>query len=245
MGVNMEVCFYTKEELTEDFIRKILKAVESSGFTYDEFDFIEGKPFGKCVPVPVEKTIQRILKGGKGWDGQSCWEGASFRIKSVEVDSLKWSLTVSMGKDKFDKDYTGLCIFIRTGYLLESNKNEDRLFNVFRNVIKATNPVFGIGGNELTLDDRGDILHLPKYIKKSTMPYIPWTLFLGPDYLKKYGEKMLLKTPALIVEKIGNGIFIVTDYMYKGESPEGDIKPAQYSEKSIGYLKKLLKPKKL
>ncbi|MBI5347234.1 MAG: hypothetical protein HZB66_01345, partial [Candidatus Aenigmarchaeota archaeon] len=81
------------------------------------------------------------------------------------------------------------------------------------------------------------------YIKKVSIPYPAWILFLGPDFLKKYGEKKLLKTPALIAEKVGNGVFIVLKYY--GMGTEADQRKAEkekdYEVEAGKYLTELFK----
>ena len=131
-----------------------------------------------------------------------------------------------------------MVVYTGTTTLMESVENEELFFSLIREIVKVVNPIFGCGGGENMFDDFPDVPKLfADYLEKGKIPYPALFLFFGDNYVK-FGKDYLLKTPARIVEQIGNGILIISDY-YSDHSKELKGK-TNYWVDSNKHLEKIL-----
>ncbi len=233
MSINIDVKLYTKEKLTPGFIKSVFNCVQSIG----------GKYYMEVEKISIEEKIKKISRRIKK---PSRSEGSWFRIL---FKNGRWPIFVCFEGNR--DGYNIVWISISESYLQPNHENEHIFYNLIRRLIKKTKPVFGVGDNDMALGNLGDMENVGKYIRSVKIPYISSLLLLGPAYLKKYGEEKLLKTPSLIAEKIGDGVFIVVDYCWfaniprcwlaLANVPRGNVKKGKCSAKAIKYLEDVLK----
>jgi hypothetical protein len=226
MGVDIMARFYTKEKVTKKFIQNVVDAAEKSNGEYDGDEKLE--EIIKKILTTKSAGFSYFLPFKNEW----IIDEHGIPLKPKRYTGIHVSIYI-----RVEEGYTTVTIYTPTTNLMEAAENEDLFFALIRNIVKAVNPVFGFVDNENAFEGvPGWENPVANYLNTTKIYHVSWILFFGDKYIKKFDKEYLLKTPALLVEEIGNGILIVGYYIYTHKELKQENDFVVYEN----YLKKIL-----